>query len=92
MSSTNTIIAALSTYEVNHNAIVFLSQMVENTNGQDVSAARVELIELFDLQIELVEAKYEETWTLAQESTDTALEAKAEIERTGCPWDFQEYS
>ena len=41
-------IAAFSIYEVNHRAIVFLSRLMENTNGQDITAARVELIEILD--------------------------------------------
>ena len=63
-------ITAASMYEANHNAIEFLSKMIENANGRDVSAAGDELIKLLDEQIELVKVGYEETWEVAQESTE----------------------
>ena len=88
----STAITMFSIYEVNRTAIVLLSRMVENSNGQDVSQARAELINLVEEQIELVQVKYDETSTLAQQYTDKRLEAKAEFERTLDPWDFQDYT
>ena len=79
MWRSSTMFSTLSTYDVNHTAIAFLSNMIENANGSDVSAVRDELIQLLDQQIELVEAIHEDIWEEAQEYTDIIWECEAKV-------------
>ena len=39
-SRSSTMFSTLSTYDMNHTAIAFLSNIIENANGSDVSAVR----------------------------------------------------
>ena len=66
-SSTSKTMNTLSTYNVNKTTINFLSNMIENANGRNMSAARNELILLLQQQIQLVKALEDKTWEEAVE-------------------------
>ena len=82
----------LSPYDVNSAAIDFLSKMIENANGRNMSAARNELILLLLQQIQLVEALEDKTWDEAAEQRKIVWELDDEFYRDQCNETFQEYS
>ena len=80
------------TYYVNQAAINFLSKMIENANGRNMSAARDELILLLPQQIELVKALEEKTWKEAVKQREIVIELDDKLFRDECNETFQEYS
>ena len=82
----------LSTYDVNSAAIDFLSNMIENANGSNMSAARDELILLLPQQIQLVRALEDKTWEEAVKQREIVCELDDELHRDECNETFQEYS
>ena len=91
-SSTSKTMNTLSTYDVNQAATVFLSNMIENANGRNMSAARNELFLLLPQQIQLVKALDDKTWEEAVEQRAIVCELDDEFYRDECNETFQEYS
>ena len=82
----------LSTFNVNHTTIAFLSNMIENVNRRNVSAARIELSLLLPQQIELVKTIEEKTWEESEEYAGIVWELEEKFNRDECEENFQEYS
>ena len=76
-SSTSKTMNTLSTYDVNQAAIAFLSNMIENANGREVSATCDELLDQHIQLVKSLKNMQKNSWQEAEKYADIIYQFEA---------------